>query len=149
MAWRSLRSGLGEGAIMDERTSSGVPAWYWAVAVLALLWEGFGCYIYTSQSLLEESAREGGYATMASWQWGVFAIAVWSGLIGAVGLLLRKGWALWALLVSLIAAAVQYGVAAAQGGIDAEARPIAIAVLVAGVLLVIFASRAKRAGWIG
>lgn len=130
-------------------TTRNVPGRYWAVAVLAFAWEAFGCYIYTSQSLLDAGAREGGYAAMASWQWGVFAVAVWSGLIGAIGLLLRKAWATWALLVSLIAAAVQYGVAAAQGGIDAGARPIAIAVLVVGVALVIFSSRAKRAGWIG
>jgi hypothetical protein len=85
---------------------------------------------------------------MASWQWGVFAIAVWAGLIGAVLLLLRNRWATPLLLVSLLAAAFQYGYEAATRGIDRAALPIAIAVLVAGVLLVIFASRARRAGWL-
>lgn len=126
-----------------------VPGWYWAAAALAFAWEAFGAYVYTSQSLIDQGAREGGYAAMAGWQWGVFAIAVWSGVAGAIGLLLRKAWATWALLLSLIAAAVQYGHAAATTGIDAGARPIAIAVLVAGIVLVIFASRARRAGWIG
>jgi hypothetical protein len=101
-----------------------------------------------SQSLVPDAQRVGGYATMASWQWGVFAIAVWSGLIGAVLLLLRNRWATPLLTVSLLFAAVQYGVAAMQGGIDAEARPIAVAVLVVGVALVIFASRARRRGWL-
>jgi hypothetical protein len=63
-------------------------------------------------------------------------------------LLLRNRWATPLLTVSLLFAAVQYGVAAAQGGIDADARPIAVAVLVVGVGLVIFASRARRAGWL-
>lgn len=133
---------------MDERMDRAVPGWFWAVAVLALLWEAFGCYIYVSQSLVPDAQREGGYAQMASWQWGVFAIAVWSGLIGAVLLLLRNRWATPLLTVSLVFAAVQYGVAAAQGGIAPEARPIAVAVLVVGVALVIFASRARRAGWL-
>jgi hypothetical protein len=116
--------------------------------VLAVLWEAFGCYIYVSQSLVPDGQREGGYAQMASWQWGVFATAVWSGLIGAILLLLRSRWATALLLVSLLAAAVQYGVAAMQGGIDPGARPIAVAVLIVGVFLVIISSRARRAGWL-
>jgi hypothetical protein len=133
---------------MDEKTGRGVPGWYWAVAGLALAWEAYGAFIYTSQSLLDPGAREPGFANMASWQWGVFALAVWSGVIGAVGLLLRKAWATWGLLVSLAAAAVQYGFAAMQSAIAPEARPIAVGVLVVGVGLVIFSSRARRAGWL-
>ena len=133
---------------MNGRMDRAVPGWFWAVAVVAVLWEAFGCYIYLSQSLLPDAQREGGYAAMASWQWGVFAVAVWSGLIGALLLLLRSRWATALLLVSLLAAAVQYGVAAAQGGIDAEARPIAVAVLMMGLFLVIISSRARRAGWL-
>jgi hypothetical protein len=132
---------------MNDETRA-VPGWFWAVAGLAVLWEAFGCYIYVSQSLIPDAQREGGYAQMADWQWGVFAVAVWSGLIGAVLLLLRSRWATALLLVSLVAAAVQYGVAAMQGGIDPEALPIAVAVLVVGVILVIFASRASRRGWL-
>ena len=135
---------------MDEMTRRPVPGWYMAVAALAFAWEAFGCYMYVSQSLIPDAQRTGDYAQMQSWQWGVFAVAVWSGLIGAIGLLLRQRWATIALLVSLIAAAFQYGYAATQGGgISAEALPIAISVLVVGVALVIFASRARRAGWIG
>jgi len=132
---------------MDEGRRA-VPGWFWIVAGVAVAWEAFGCYIYVSQSLAPDGQREGGYADMVSWQWGVFALAVWSGLIGAVLLVMRSRWATALLLVSLLAAAVQYGVAAAQGGIAAEARPIAVAVLVVGVALVIFASRARRAGWL-
>ncbi len=133
---------------MDGRMDRAVPGWFWLVSGLALLWEAFGCYTYVSQSLVPDAQRVGGYAQMPSWQWGVFAAAVWSGLIGAILLLVRNRWAVALLLVSLLAAAVQYGVAAAQGGIDPGARPIAIAVLVVGVGLVIFASRARRAGWL-
>jgi len=125
-----------------------VPGWFWAVAGLAVLWEGYGCYEYASQSLVPDEERQGGYAAMRDWQWGVFAIAVWSGLIGAVLLLLRSRWASWLLLVSLVAAALQYGYAAAQRGIPSEAMPVAVAVLGVGVALVIFASRAARRGWL-
>jgi hypothetical protein len=133
---------------MEDMTSRSVPGWFWIVAGVALLWEAFGAYIYLSQSLLPDAQREGGYATMASWQWGVFAVAVWSGVAGAVALLLRSRWATLLLLVSFLAAAFQYGYAAWSGGIDADARPIAIAVMVVGVLLVMFSSRARRRRWL-
>lgn len=132
---------------MRERTGH-VPTWFWIVAVLAVLWEAFGCYIYVSQSLVPDAQREGGYAQMADWEWGVFAVAVWVGLIGAVLLLLRKSWAILALLASFLAVAFGRGYAAATRGIDQAELPMAIAILVVGVGLVIFASRARRAGWL-
>ncbi len=130
---------------VDNRS---VPGWFWAVAGLALLWEAFGCYMYVSQSLIADEARTGGYATMASWQWGVFAVAVWSGLLGAIGLLLRKRWAVMLLLLSLVAAAVQYGYAAVQGSLQAADTPIAVSVLVVALGLVIFSNYANRRGWL-
>lgn len=133
---------------MSETSGRAVPTWFWAVAVVALLWEGFGAYIYLSQSLTPDAQRAGDYATMESWQWGVFAVAVWSGVLGALLLLLRNRWATALLLLSFLAAAFQYGHAALNGGISAEARPIAISVLVVGVVLVMVASRARRAGWL-
>lgn len=134
---------------MNGGVGRAVPGWYWAVAVLAVAWEAFGAYIYTSQSLIDHSAREGGYATMASWQWGVFAVAVWSGLLGAIALLLRKRWAVPLLLLSLVAAAFQYGYAATQGTLESADMPVAVSVLVVGLLLVVFSSYAKRRGWLG
>lgn len=133
---------------MNEATRR-VPSWFWIVAGLALLWEAFGCAIYLMQTLTPEAAREGGYATMASWQWGVFAVAVWSGLLGAIGLLLRRRWATLALAVSLVFALVQYGYEVARGTLPADAAPIAATVVIVGVLLVVFASIAGRRGWLG
>ena len=136
---------------MDDTTTttrSAVPTWYWAVAVLALLWEGMGCAIYLMQTMTPAGEREAGYAAMASWQWGVFAIAVWSGLIGAAGLLLRKRWASLALVVSLVAAAFQYGYEAATDTLPAGTMPMAVTIIVIGLLLVLFANFARRRGWL-
>lgn len=134
---------------MSATGKTNVPTWFWAVAIVALLWEAFGAYMYVSQSLVPDAQREGDYATMASWQWGVFAVAVWSGVLGAVALLARSRWATLLFLVSFLAAAFQYGYAAWNGGLSAEARPIAITVMVVGVVLVMFSSRARRRGWLG
>jgi hypothetical protein len=126
-----------------------VPGWYWAAAALALLWEGFGCFVYLGQVMIEPEARSAGYAAMAQWQWAVFAVATWSGLLGAVGLLARRSWALLLLLLSLVAAAVQYGYELAIGGFSAASAAVAAAVIVAGFLLVAFANLSKRRGWLG
>ena len=133
----------------DEVTTRAVPSWYWIVAGLAVLWEGFGCYIYVTESLARgQAGAMDSYATMAAWQWGVFAVAVWSGLIGAIGLLLRKRWAILALLVSLIAAVIQYGYEAATNTLPGDAMPVAVSVVVIGVLLVAFANYSGRKGWL-
>jgi hypothetical protein len=133
---------------MNTARASRIPTWFWIVALLALAWEAFGAYTYTSQSMIPDGQRVGDYATMAAWQWGVFATAVWSGVAGAVALLLKSRWAVALLLLSLLAAVVQYGHAALNGGISSQAFPIAVAVLVVGVVLVIISSRARRAGWL-
>jgi uncharacterized membrane protein len=43
-------------------------------------------------------------AAMPAWQIPVYAVAVWSGLLGAIGLLMRRRWAVPVLLVSLLGA---------------------------------------------
>lgn len=133
---------------MDDQVARGVPAWFWVVALFAVAWEVFGCTIYLTQSLTEEGARDGGYATMASWQWGVFAVAVWSGLLGAILLVLRNRWAQILLVLSLVAAAGQYGYAAMQGSLPASDRPMAAIILAVAVLLAAFAGIARRRGWL-
>lgn len=133
---------------MATRLARPVPAWFWGIAVLAVLWEGYGCYVYLSQSLLDQSARTGGYAQMSAWQWGVFAVAVWSGLLGAVALLLRSRWAVTLLGVSLIATIVSYGYNLTQGLIAADERPLAIVINVAGFALLLFAGMARKRGWL-
>ena len=139
----------------------GVPGWYWVVALLALIWEGIGCYFYLAQVRMTgadlaalPAAQAEAFGAMSTWQWSVFAIAVWVGLAGAVALLLRMRWAPWAFAVSLIAALIQYGYTFAATPIlqrmsPAEALPLPVAIIVIGALLLWFASRSKARGWLG
>jgi hypothetical protein len=53
------------------------------------------------------------------------------------------------MLLSLVAAAVQYGYELAIGGFSAASAAVAAAVIVAGLLLVAFANLSKRRGWLG
>lgn len=136
------------------------PAWYWIVAVLALLWEGVGCLAYLMQVRMGPTelaqlppAQAEAFAGMAAWQWSVFAIAVWIGLVGALGLLLRRRWASLGLWVSLIAAAIQYGYTFFATPIlqrmpASEALPLPIAIILLGIVLVWFAGFAANKGWL-
>lgn len=133
---------------MDQASERAVPGWFWAVAGLALLWEAFGCYAYLSVVTLAPDARPPAYAVMAEWQYGAFAVAVWSGLLGAIGLVLRRSWAIWGFAVSLVAAVAQYGSLLSAGAVPASDRPMAIVIIVAGIALAAFARAASQRGWL-
>ena len=136
------------------------PAWYWIVAILAFLWEATGCYFYLVQVRMTPAdlaalppAQAEAFASMATWQWATFAVAVWIGLTGALGLLLRRRWASLALWVSLIAAAVQYGYTFFATPIlermpASEALPLPITIIVLGLVFVWFAGFAANKGWL-
>ncbi len=92
------------------------PAWYWAVAMAALLFEAVGCYAYTldvTRTAAEIAALPIDQRALIQarpfWITGAYGVAVWIGLLGAIGLLLRREFAVPALLVSLIAIAIQFG----------------------------------------
>src|SRR5262245_56060128 len=92
-----------------------VPAWYWVAAIGALLFECIGIFFYIAEVRItpeQIAAMPLDQAQMLgarpSWYYAAFGVAVWVGLVGSLGLLLRKGWADRMLLASLIAVIVQY-----------------------------------------
>ena len=79
-----------------------VPRHLWIVGVLAVLWNAIGAFDYTASQLRldfymsqftpEQLAYFYGFP---AWAVAAWAIAVWGALLGSVGLLLRKAWAVW------------------------------------------------------
>ncbi|GAA4001286.1 hypothetical protein [Sphingomonas humi] len=94
----------------DMAMHSGRPAsgayWIGAVAVLAFELVGCGGYLATvlANPVAAPPDQQMLMAAMPKWQIPVYAIAVWSGLAGAVLLLMRRRWAVPVLLVSLLCA---------------------------------------------
>jgi hypothetical protein len=104
---RTLQAG--ETIMENVRASSqSVPKSFWVGAIAVLLFMGVGVagYLATVMTPLDQmpAEQQAKMAVMPVWQTAVYAIAVWSGLLGAVGLLLRRRWSKQALLVSLIGA---------------------------------------------
>jgi len=77
-----------------------IPTWFWIVSGLALVWNLMGVGAYFIQmnmsddvmALLPEAERAL-YDNFPIWANIAFAIAVFGGTIGCIGLLMKKSWA--------------------------------------------------------
>jgi hypothetical protein len=145
---------------MNASPATRVPAYFWVVSVLALLWSLIGVSSYLVQvygggpAMQAEmtDAQRTLEASMPAWVTGAFAIAVFAGLLGSIGLLIRKKWARMLLVVSLVAAVIQFGwvffMSEAVALLGSQAAILPIVVLVVGAGLIWFADRSERNGWL-
>ena len=138
---------------MSEQKRIKPPIWFWIVSVIALIWNIMGVNAYLQQAYNTES-YQAMYsaeqleiaANMPAWVTGVFAIAVFSGVLAAVGLLLRKGWAIKLWLLSLIAVFLQMGYILING--YESDLIMTIMILVFALVFVWFSRVSKTKGWI-
>jgi hypothetical protein len=136
------------------------PTWYWVVSGLAVLWMLFGVMAWVMDLMTDEAAlaqmsepQRQLYAARPQWLFAVYGVAIFSGLAGTIGLLLRKSWAAMLLGVSLAAIIVQFGYTflgmhAVQVLGAAAAIPFPLVIFLIGVALLWFAGRSRKAGWI-
>ncbi|WP_459209329.1 hypothetical protein [Aquimarina rhabdastrellae] len=89
---------------------------YWLLSTVALLWNLMGVLAYLSQAFMTEDMKAALtpeqialIESTPSWLMGIYAVATFGGLLGAICLLLRKKWAIPAFLISLIAVVIQMG----------------------------------------
>lgn len=135
------------------------PVWYWVAAIVFLLWNLMGVGSFFAQVLMTDEAMQALpiaeqelYESYPLWTFIAFAIAVFGGTLGSIGLLLRKRWANLAFIVSLIAIIPQmsYGIFFTKTsevyGNDAMTMPVMI--IVVGVFLVWYSGFAIKKHWI-
>lgn len=88
------------------------PAWYWLAAVAALLFELTGAYLFTNSLMLDPATlpldQRAVFEATPQWMTVAWAVAIGAGVIGAVGLLMRRRFAEPLLLISLIAVLLQF-----------------------------------------
>jgi hypothetical protein len=148
---------------MTDETASAdgdntVPIWYWVAAILALLFECLGCFFYLAEVRLTQEQiamlpldQAAMLSARPAWYYAAFAGAVWVGLTGTVGLLLRRAWAVPALLISLIAVIVQFSailIVPEMRNVSSDALlgPILVALVCYGIYML--ARLARRRGWL-
>ncbi len=106
---------------MDEAQAGRTPVHLWIVGVLALLWNGIGCYDYLMtrmrnldyfRSMAPDTDPEAmlawvdAFPIYAQFGWG---LGVWMGLLGSALLLMRHRWAVPVFALSLVGAILGLG----------------------------------------
>jgi hypothetical protein len=128
-------------------------------AIAALLWNLLGCYAYLSDVTLTpediaklSAAQQAMYAARPAWAVAVFAIAVWGGALGSLGLVLRKRWAQPLLIASLVGVILQevalFAIAGAATQAGAAVFVLQGLVVVVAIALVLLGRKAIARGWI-
>ncbi len=134
---------------------------YWVIAIIALIWNLMGVFAYLGQTVLltdeakalltpeQVSLIEG----TPSWINIVFAVAVFSGLLGCIMLLIRKKLATPLFLISLLAVLVQniYAWAATNsaevyGSVQGYVMPMIVIIIC--VFLYLYSKGAAKKGWL-
>lgn len=140
-------------------TTTKPPLWFWIVSGILTLWNIMGVMAYIGQVTLSPealaampAAEQALYEAVPAWVTGAFAIAVFSGLLACVFLLIRKGWAVPAFIISLGAAVLQSSYnfflsdAIQVMGAGAAIMPLVVLILCVGQIW--FARKARDMGWI-
>jgi hypothetical protein len=98
------------------------------------------------------AAQQTLYAARPSWAVAATATAVWFGAAGCLGLVLRKKWSIWLLMLSLAGVVAQdlwlFVLSGAAGQAGAAAFIMQGLVLVISVGLVALARTASAQGWL-
>ena len=91
--------------------STKAPTSYWVITIIMLLWNLMGVmsfFVHVFMQPAETEAQAALYDQYPLWTQLVFAVSVFGGTIGCVGLLMRKRFAKQAFLASLIAIIIQF-----------------------------------------
>lgn len=135
------------------------PVLFWIVAALALSWNLFGLwsfwYHFTATPDVVATwpdVQQRIAAATPRWIFVPFAVATIGGVLGSLGLLLRKRWAVPVLLLSLLAIVVQFSSCYlltptwALTGAGGATLPLCIALV--GLFLWWYARRSAARGWL-
>ncbi len=131
--------------------------WFTPVAILALLWNLLGASAYLMDVTMspEAVAKMGAaeramYASRPAWFVVAYASAVWFGVAGSLGLLLRKRWATPLFLLSLLGLIAQDLALFSRPEVRADTTVVLLQALVfvIALSLVMLARKAERKTWI-
>lgn len=140
-------------------TATKPSALFWIVAVLALLWNLFGVLMFWQNlamtpeqvAVLPDAQRQ---VTLArpDWTFVPFGIGTVAGVLGALGLLLRRRWAVPLLLLSLLGTALLFGAIYAVTPVwslmGARGAVFPVVLVLIGLFLWLYARRSAARGWL-
>jgi len=134
---------------------------FWIIGGAALLWNLFGLMMYImTVTATPETYASSGYTPeqidfimmIPAWAISAFAIAVNAGVLASVFLLLRKSWAVPTFVLSFAALLVldvfNFIIRDTFGMFGLREVLTQSAILLIGLLLVLYARSARRKGWL-
>ena len=131
------------------------PKWFWWISGFGLVWNLIGVAAFVAQMTMDlaslPDAERLFFESTPLWATAAFGIAVASGVLGCVALLLRKSWAVPMLVLCIGGISVQifHSLAMTNSieifGVAGLAQPIAV--FVVAVLLTWFARVSEQRGW--
>ncbi|RYC50287.1 hypothetical protein [Flagellimonas olearia] len=135
------------------------PIWFWVVSGIALLWNLSGVFNYLNQAFNQQAilesinqAQREVFEGIPAWATAAFALAVFSGTIGSIGLLLRKKWAKPLFIISLVTAVAQFihwlFVSNAVEAFGPSTYTMPIIVVIIGTYLIFFSKIGIQKGWL-
>jgi len=125
---------------------------FWIISVIALIWNIIGAMMYLIQAfmtddmkaLLPETEREM-YENKPAWATAAFAFAVFAGVFGSIGLLMRKKWATALFIISLLGILIHqvyiFFISGAMEGASPLQMVMPVLVTIIGVFLVWFSKK--------
>ena len=145
---------------MSDSINGKPPTAFWIVGSVALVWNLIGLMLYYMQVSATDEVLRAAYgdaeyeylSSIPTWVTSAYAIAVTAGVLGCILLLMRKAWAIYAFIVSLVAIIVQdtysFVLSDAMTVFGNGVIVIPIVVLIIAVGLVFYSRSAKDNGWI-
>ncbi len=139
--------------------TASIPASYRIVAVLGFAWNLLGVAMFFMQTGLDPvevaalpEQQRMVHEAMPKWLAVFYGIAVFAGLLGSLGLLLRRRWSIPVLAVSLAAVLVQmsvlYLVTPAWQASGAPGAAMSLLIAAIAAFLLVYAQRASTRGWL-
>lgn len=137
-----------------------IPKWFWVLAVISLLWNIMGILSFFVHTFITDEAlaklpdnERALYSEYTIWTTIIFAIATFGGLIGSLGLILKRKWAKIFFIISFLAIVPQmihnvfftksidvYGLA--------QATTMPVLVVLFGAFLIWFSNYSIKKNWL-
>ncbi len=144
---------------MNTATHAAPSKSLWLIGLIALIWNLIGVAMFWMQISIGpeqlaamRDAERLVYQATPMWLNVAFAIGVFGGVLGAIGLLAKKRWAVTMFFVSLIALLVQmiggYLTTPAWAAFGAAGLVMPIIVIVIALALWRYSQRAAERGWL-
>lgn len=144
---------------MNASAVTARPTSFWVIAIAALVWNLIGVAMFYMQINMSPeqlatmpAEQRQVYEATPSWLNIAFGIGVFGGVLGAIGLLLKKKWATLLFLISFIAVLVQMAAAfiatPAWAVYGAAGLIMPIVIVAIALLLWRYSGKAAARGWL-